>query len=345
VFLSHRFTQPANIARGIAAAKIARREKEVRMPYRFNSVDILVGVGLCAIVFGAMLLIVATSGAFLVSGPQPAVISEGLPSTEAAWLQPALGRAIVERDLLQQRTDQITTAATTEWNQAMMAHRSLEANRGGPFAFVMDRAATVPQEHAARVQTVMGRAIVNFTQRGIRSGMLSADLYLSDYNQGMIAAIEARGRRMHDEFASTWQAVLGRWIVDVSRDSMRRMAEVQEQLGSAIVHMTQAKMGLEGAWASNQYQLGSLMAAVDRTAPADDGMALLAAGEGTEQQVSTSMRLPVIPDVSATYLIAAAMVLCGVFFGGLVLSAAAREAKALAEARRNAGRWAYRMAS
>ena len=315
------------------------------MPYRFNSVDILVGVGLCAIVFGAMLLIVATSGAFLVSGPQPAVISEGLPSTEAAWLQPALGRAIVERDLLQQRTDQITTAATTEWNQAMMAHRSLEANRGGPFAFVMDRAATVPQEHAARVQTVMGRAIVNFTQRGIRGGMLSADLYLSDYNQGTIAAIEARGRRMHDEFASTWQAVLGRWIVDVSRDRMRRMAEVQEQLGSAIVHMTQAKMGLEGAWASNQYQLGSLMAAVDRTAPADEGMALLAAGEGTGQQVSTSMRLPVIPDVSATYLIAAAMVLCGVFFGGLVLSAAAREAKALAEARRNAGRWAYRMAS
>jgi hypothetical protein len=292
-----------------------------------------------------MLLIVATSGAFLVSGPQSAVIDQGLPSTEAAWLQPALGRAIVERDLLQQRTDQLTTAATTEWNQAMMAHRSLEANHGGPFAFIMDRAATVPQEHAARVQTVMGRAIVNFTQRGIRSGVLSADLYLSDYNQGTIAAIETRGQRMHDEFASTWQAVLGRWIVDVSRDYMRRTAEVQEQLGSAIVHMTQAKMGLEGAWAANQYQLGSLMAAVDRTAPTDDGMALLAAGEGTGAQVSTSLRLPLIPDVPAAYLIAAALVLCGVFFGGLMLSAAAREAKALAEARRNAGRWVYRMAA
>jgi hypothetical protein len=209
----------------------------------------------------------------------------------------------------------------------------------------MDRAATVPQEHAARVQTVMGRAIVNFTQRGIRSGVLSADLYLSDYNQGTIAAIETRGQRMHDEFASTWQAVLGRWIVDVSRDYMRRTAEVQEQLGSAIVHMTQAKMGLEGAWAANQYQLGSLMAAVDRTAPTDDGMALLAAGEGTGAQVSTSLRLPLIPDVPAAYLIAAALVLCGVFFGGLMLSAAAREAKALAEARRNAGRWVYRMAA
>jgi hypothetical protein len=109
--------------------------------------------------------------------------------------------------------------------------------------------------------------------------------------------------------------------------------------------MTQAKMGLEGAWAANQYQLGSLMAAVDRTAPTDDGMALLAAGEGTGAQVSTSLRLPLIPDVPAAYLIAAALVLCGVFFGGLMLSAAAREAKALAEARRNAGRWVYRMAA
>ena len=165
------------------------------MPYRFNSVDILVGVGLCAIVFGAMVLVVATSGAFLVSGPQAAAIEEPLPSTEAAWLQPALGRAIVERALLQQHTDQVTSAATAEWNQALMAHRSLQSVPGGPFGFVMNRAVTVPQEHAARVEAVTGRAIVNFTQRGIRSGVLSADLYLSDYNQAMIAAAEARARR------------------------------------------------------------------------------------------------------------------------------------------------------
>ena len=314
------------------------------MSYRYNSLDILVGVGLCAIVFGAMALVVATSGAFLVSGPQTAPFDEALPSTEAAWLQPALGRAIVERDLLQQRSDQITALATAEWNQAMMAHRTLQAIRGGPLAFVMNQAATVPQEHAARVQAVMGRSIVNFTQRGIRSGALSADLYLSDYNQGMIAATEIRGRRMHDEFASTWQSVLGRWIVDVTREHMRRTADVEEQLGTAIVHMTQARMGLEGEWAANQYQLGSLMAAVDRTAPMDD-RALLGSSDAMRPEASTSFRLPVIPDIPAGYLIAAAMLLCGVFFGGLILSAAAREAKALAEAKRNAGRWVYRMAS
>jgi hypothetical protein len=312
------------------------------MSYRFNSVDILVGVGLCAIVFGAMVFVVATSGAFLVSGPQSVVIEDALPSTEAAWLQPALGKAIVERALLQQRTDQITAAATSEWNQAMMAHRSLEAIPGGPFAFVMDRAVTVPREHAARVQAVMGRSIVNFTQRGIRSGMLSADLYLSDYNQGMIAATEIRGRRMHDEFASTWQSVLGQWIVDVSREHLRRMASVQEQLGSAIVHMTQAKIGLEGAWASNQYQLGSLMMAVDRTGT-DDRTATLVSTDARDASTS-SIGLPSLPDISIGYLMGAALLLCSVFFGGLILSAAAREAKALADAKRNAGRWVYRMA-
>jgi hypothetical protein len=49
------------------------------MPYRFNSVDILVGVGLCCDRFGAMILVVANSGAFLVSGSQSAAIDEALP--------------------------------------------------------------------------------------------------------------------------------------------------------------------------------------------------------------------------------------------------------------------------
>ena len=316
------------------------------MPYRFNSVDILVGVGLCAIVFGAMLLVVATNGAFLVSGPQPgAAIDETLPSTEAAWLQPALGRAIVDRAVLQQRTDQITLSATAEWNQAMMAYRNLQSSPGGPFAFIIDRAVTVPNEHAARIQTVMGRTIVNFTQRGIRSGVLSADLHLSDYNQGMIAAAVARAQRMHEEFTTTWQSVLGRWIVDVSREYGRRTAEVQEQLGTAIVHVAQAKMGLEGAWGDNQYQLGSLMAAVDRTAPLHEGVATMSSTDATPSQVAISRGLSFIPDISVAYLLTAALLLCGVFFGGLVLSAASREAKALAEAKRNAGRWTYRMAS
>jgi hypothetical protein len=315
------------------------------MSYRYTSFDIIVGVGLCAIVFGALLFVVATTGTFVVNGPQRA-LEGALPTTESAWLQPALGQAIVQRALLQQQTDQITASATSEWNQAMQSHRSLEAMSANPFAFVRHRAVELPKDHSARVQTVMGRSIVNFTQRGARSGVLSADLYVSDYNRGMIDATENRGRRMHEEFASTWQPMLGKWIVDSSRDHIQRTAGVQEQLGSAILHMTQARTALEEAWSANQYQLGSLMAALDRTGGMNERM-VQAASMGTAQTdtstASTAMRA--IPDVPMAYLAAAAVALCSIFFGGVVFSAASREAKALADAKRNAGRWVYRMAS
>jgi hypothetical protein len=126
----------------------------------------------------------------------------------------------------------------------------------------------------------------------------------------------------------------------VTREHLRRTADVQEQLGTAIVHVAQARMGLEGAWASNQYQLGSLMAAADRM-PAIGDQGQLSASTGPE--ITSAMRW--IPDIPVAYLMAAALVLCGVFFAGLLLSAAAREAKALAESGRNAGRWVYRMAA
>jgi hypothetical protein len=317
------------------------------MSYRYNSIDIVVGVGLCAILFGALLLFIATTGTFLVGGPQSSGI-DVLPSTASAWLQPALGQAIVDRSLLQRHTEQITASATSEWIQAMQSHRSLQNMTDRSFGFVMHRAVEVPNDHAARVQTVMGRSIVNFTQRGIRSGALSANLYLSDYNQAMIDATEKRGKQMNQAFASTWQSVLGKWIVDVSREQWRRVADVQEQLGTAIVHMTQARTVLEEAWSANQYQLGSLLAAVDRTGALDDRrvqQAQLASATTTHPEaITASSGMPAIPDVSIGYLMAAALALCSIFFGGLLLSAASREAKALADSKRNAARWVYRMA-
>jgi hypothetical protein len=103
----------------------------------------------------------------------------------------------------------------------------------------MREAATVPADHMVRVQYVMGRAIVYFTARGIRSGVLSADQYCSDYNTRMIRATEASGQRLDHEFASTWQATLGREIVDAIQDYSRQAGAIQERLGTAILHLTQ----------------------------------------------------------------------------------------------------------
>jgi len=317
------------------------------MSYRYNSLDVIVGVGMCAIMFGALLIFVSASGAFLPAAPQSVPV-EGFSgaSLDMAWLQPALGQAIVERILLQRRTDDITRAATAEWNQAMLAYRSLHAVPEGPLGSVLHRAETVPMEHEARVQGLMGRSIVNFTRRGVRSGVLSADQYLSDYNSRMIGATESTGQRLSRQFASSWQVMLGQSIVDASRTYAAREAAVQEQLGSAIIRVTQAKTVLEDAWSANQYQLGALMVALDRSGIGRDRMVSFAAADVKPRGPSVAATVPMSwPDIPMGILFAVSIGLCMIFFGGLTLAGSYREAKALAEARRNSARWVYRMAA
>jgi hypothetical protein len=93
--------------------------------------------------------------------------------------------------------------------------------------------------------------------------------------------------------------------------------------------------------------LGSLVVAVDRTSGLAAGRTVSAmVAEATQRGVSAaSTRFAVLPEIPMGYLIAAAFGLCSIFFGGLMLAAGNREAKALAEARRNSSRWVYRMAS
>ena len=80
-------------------------------------------------------------------------------------LQPVLGQALVDQAILERRTNQLMAHAVSEWNRATLAYQEFESLPGGPFGAVMRQAATVPADHMARVQTVMGRAIVNFTGR------------------------------------------------------------------------------------------------------------------------------------------------------------------------------------
>jgi len=312
------------------------------MSYRYSGLDVVIGVGFCAILFGVLLFLTATSGTFLTVAPY---VPADTFLSGMAWVQPALGQAIVERALLQRRTDQLTMAATAEWNQAMQAHRRLQALAGQPLTQVIRRAEIAPIEHHARVQGVLGRYIVNFTGRGFRSGALAADQYLSDYNSEWINRAEVVGRRLDDDFAATWQPLLGRWIVEAEREYQMLVTGVQEQLGTAIVHRTQAKTALEEAWSANQAQLGSLMAAVDR-GPVEPSAIAAATGRVTGTAVPAA-RIAIVPwpDLFVGMLAVAIVALSVIFWLGLLWSAASREARASVEAQRNAGRWIYRMAS
>lgn len=317
------------------------------MSYRYNTIDIIVGVGMCAIVFGALLFFVAATGTFQVAPiaytpiEQPTGILAGM-----TMLQPALGQAIVDQALFERRANQVMAQSASEWNRATLAHHEFQSLPGGPFGAVMRQAATVPADHMARVQGVMGRAIVNFTARGIRSGVLSADQYLSDYNTGMIRATEAWGQRLEQEFASTWQATLGREIVDAIQHYTERAGAIQERLGTAILYVAQAQTGSEEVRGAQQEQLASLVVAAVRTEALADRVTLLATIESFPEDTAVAFTEPASwPEMPMGYLIAASLMLAAVLFGGLSLTAQSRETKALAETRHHAARWVYRMAA
>ena len=317
------------------------------MSNRYNTIDIIVGVGMCAIVFGALLFFVAATGTFQVAPIAYTPIEQptGILA-DMTMLQPALGQAIVDQALFERRANQVMAQSASEWNRATLAHHEFQSLPGGPFGAVMRQAATVPADHMARVQGVMGRAIVNFTRRGIRSGVLSAEQYLSDYNSGMIRAIEARGQRLDQEFASTWQATLGREIVDAIQNYTERAGAIQEQLGSAILHVTQAQTGSEEVRGAQQEQLASLIVAAVRTDALTDQIARLAAAESKPAQtVVASQETASLPQIPMGFLVAAAVGLAAIFFGGLTMAATIRERKAWAEMNRNSARWVYRLAA
>jgi hypothetical protein len=187
---------------------------------------------------------------------------------------------------------------------------------------------------------------VNFTQRGIRSGAFSADQYLSDFNSSLIRAAEIRGHQLDQEFWSNWQATLGRGIVWAFQTYSSRAGGIQERLGTALVHMAQAQQSLEGDMAAQQPQLGSLIVAAIRTDELMGRLTLLEAIESLPETTAAASTEPASwPEMPIGFLIAAGLVLAGLFFGGLSMSAGSREAKAAAAMQRNSSKWVYRMAA
>ena len=314
------------------------------MSYRYSVLDIIVGVGMSAIMFGTILFVVATTGTFNVMSP---LAAESFPNdpTGMTWLQPALGQAIVDQMVMERRTNLANAEAVSEWNRATMAYHDLQS-MAGPFTAVRSFAMTVPMEHIARVQSVMGRSIVNFTRRGIHSGVLSPAQPTSEFNAAMISRTEVMGQKLEETFATTWQPTIGRAIVDAAQRYSERTASVQAQLGSAIVHVTHAQVMASDGQAANQQQMAGLLMAAIRTDALSDRLQLLAALESMpDQQMAASSRPASWPDIPLAFMMAAMVAMGTVFFAGVLLSAMAREAKMQAERNREMSRWAYRLAA
>jgi hypothetical protein len=316
------------------------------MSYRYNTIDIIVGIGLCAILFGALLVFAAANGTYQVVPPQ-ALASEPPATSDIGMsaLQPVFGQTIVDQSLFERRINQAMAQSVSEWNRATLLYHELQSGSRSLLGAALNQVMMIPVYHMARVEGVMGRAIVNFTKRGIRNGLLSADQYGTIYNMKMIGAIEARGQRLHDEFTSTWQATLGRRIVEAAQQDWLQARAIQERLGTALVQVVQVQMSSEQGRAVQQEQLASLIFASVRQTTSAEAI-LQPAIPAASQDIAVASTGPASwPEIPMSYLIAAGLMLAIVFLGGLSMAAQKREARVLTQLRRDADRWVFRMAA
>ena len=119
--------------------------------------------------------------------------------------------------------------------------------------------------HAARVQYVMGRAIVNGTQRGLRAGLVPLASNAEAYTGRIVSQAKRWGTRMGEEFLATRQVNLGTAIVEASQGWTATVGRVQERLGRAIGNMAAIQSNYNHALTRNREQMTALMAAVVRT--------------------------------------------------------------------------------
>lgn len=320
------------------------------MSYRYNTIDIIVGIGMCAILFGALLLFLAVNGTYQTVLPNVPVVEQSSSMDNGQhFLQPALGQAIVDQALMERQTNLALTHSVAEWNHVTMAYHIWQSGLSGWLGTVLDQGVSMPAAHLARVQGVMGRAIVNFTKRGVRNGLLSVDQHSTVYNLKMIGAIEAQGQRLHNDFTSTWQTQLGHRIVEASQHDWFQEGAIQERLGSAVVQVAHAQINAGKTHAAQQEQLASLIvAAVRQGGIIDHPMQPTVTATPTvpvENIGIPSTDLASWPEIPMGYLIVASGLLATVFLAGLSMATQSREARALAQMKRDAERWTFRMAA
>lgn len=284
------------------------------MQQRYEFMDLIVAVGLCATIVASGVLFMAANGT------QIRTVESGSPAqptgilTGRDWLQPVLGRAIVDQALLERNHATAARAAITELDGLTLEQNRWQNSPYGYLESITTGASWAEAEHAARVQAVMGRSIVNFTRRGVRSGVWSSVERAAHDNPHMIGVTEAMGRKMDVAFLASWQPNLGRGIVAATQESEKRSTLRQERLGTAIVELAMVKSVYEPVRAAIQEQLGAATVVATLTGLQEgrgESGGLMAHG-GTD--VSTQGAWP---GISTTTFLVASLILLSLFSAGL----------------------------
>ena len=299
--------------------------EEVTMQRRYEFVDLIVAVGLFATIVAGGLIFLAANGTLSLSSSRQSEREQPVgPSNGMQWLQPVLGQAILDHDLLNRHYRKVTPAAVTQLNEVTGEHVRWQNSPFGYLDSIKMFAARAEADHATRVQAVLGRAILQFTQRGVLSGVLSPGENDSPYNSRMIAGTETLGRRMDIQFLASWQSNVGRAIVVATQDGAKALARMQERLGASIVQLATIQTTYEGIRSANQEQLGSAIV-VALQAAIQAGLS--DRGETRQVQAVTVAAQRAWPEIPTITLVVASVLLMGLFMAGLLAAPALPMAK------------------
>jgi hypothetical protein len=189
-------------------------------------------------------------------------------------------------------------------------------------------------DHDARVQYILGRSIFVFTERGVRSGLLSPMLIDGPYNQRMITLTQARAQQMDAAYQEGRQPMLGRMIVAVAQaahETMRFAERIQDSLGRAIVQIASLQEESQ-AKAEAQTQLALLIVASIHTEEVAERFGSLVKAETSTQPVSTVFSEPrTWPEIPTGLLVAGSIGLIGLFWGLIMRSTRPEELPTMAE--------------
>ena len=291
------------------------------MKRSFEPIDLAIAVGVFATVLGGYLMFMASSATVQGMATEPMSIERTATVADAMeWVQPALGQSIVEDIILERDMAKDMTREVRRLNRVSLADQALGSV---PFGFV-DRvrgyATAVEDDHVARMQWVMGRAIVNSTARGIRIGLLSPHNMNGSFNRALIGRALFLGAQIDEAFRSGWQERLGQMIVVSTQDYSKIRGETQQQLGRSIVALTKIQDRYGEKQGLLQAQLAAASIAAVHGEQIADRFAQLAASDMGTKRISSSMMEPYsLPEVSAGVLVLACMALIGIFVAGLVL--------------------------
>jgi hypothetical protein len=232
-------------------------------------------------------------------------------------LQPVLGQAIVDHTLLERSHAKHAALASTHLDGLALERNQWQHAPYGYLDSITIGASWAEAEHAARVQTVMGRSIVNFTRRGVRSGLWSSVERAAQDNPNMIRVTEARGQNMDSAFLANWQPNIGRGIVAATQESEKQSRLRQERLGAAILGMATVEEVYEPVRAALQEQLGSAMVVATMTGPQQGGVT---SDRLAADQTAVWNAQDVFPRISVTTtFIASSLILISLFTTGLLV--------------------------